>query len=337
MRTLLTVLVLGALGFPPLLADQIVLQNGDRITGEVVKLDGKTVEMKAAGGATHTIPRDQIATIATEKEMVIGLPDGRLVNGRVESPQPARIRVVPVTGDPFEIGMAELSAINPVEKEKTEWERWSAKITIGATVKDGNSHSKTASARGFLSRRGERTRLSFRAGWDYVQTEGVLSERSTFGEGRFDYFLTKKLFAYTAHLFEGSYSQRLDLRYTGSLGLGYQFIEEKTVNLSAGAGLAYVNEKYRESVNDDEYVAGTATLHFDWKITNWLTFVEDATVYSGLKKAEDFRGVSESSLTAALTNHLGATAMVVFEYDNTPAAGRKRTDTTYILGLTYTM
>ncbi|MBN1422101.1 MAG: DUF481 domain-containing protein [Planctomycetes bacterium] len=337
MRKFPFVLLVGVLVAAPALADQVVLQNGDRITGEVVKLDGKTVEMKAEGGAAHTIPRDQIATIATENEMVIGLPDGRLVNGRVESPQPSRVRVVPVTGDPFEIGMSELSAINPVEKEKTEWERWSAKATLAVTIKDGNSHSKTASARGFLSRRGENTRLSFRAGWDYVQTEGVLSERSTFGEGRFDYFITKRLFAYTAHLFEGSYSQRLDLRYTGSLGLGYQFIEEKTMNLSAGAGAAYVKEQYKDSANDDEYVAGTATLHFDWKITDSLLFVEDLTAYSGLERVEDFRGVSETSLTATLTNHLGATAMIVFEYDNTPAAGRKRTDTTYILGLTYTM
>lgn len=334
----------------PARADRIVLANGDRITGEIVAMDAEKVQIKGAGGGEHTIPRAGIRSIRTDRQVTVVLPDGRVVRGKIEAVQPARARVVATGAAPVEVAIADLRAINPPppEPEKTERDRWSGKLTAGLTIKDGNSNSKTASARGNLVRRGEKTRLTFRAGWDYIEQEGDLTDRSTFGEGKADYFFTKRFFGYTSHLFEGNYAQDLHLRYTGGVGGGYQFVEDERTNLFAEAGLSYVSEDYNTNrsalfaippgspvSSDDEYASARGAVHFEHKITESLVFTEDLTVFPGLEDAADLRAISESALTATITNHLGATAMIVFEYDNTPASGRGRRDTTYILGITY--
>src|SRR5580692_2704559 len=76
-RTLIAFLFLDSLAIFPPLADQIVLKNGDRVTGAVVKKDGKDLTVKAEQLGDVTIPWDQVTSIKTDKPVNVVLGDGR--------------------------------------------------------------------------------------------------------------------------------------------------------------------------------------------------------------------------------------------------------------------
>ena len=62
-------------------ADQITLKNGDRVTGTIVKSDGKTLVFNGALVGEVTIALENIAEIVTDKPLYVGLSDGRTIEG----------------------------------------------------------------------------------------------------------------------------------------------------------------------------------------------------------------------------------------------------------------
>src|SRR5215472_3455628 len=67
----------------PLFADQITLKNGDRLTGTVVKSDGKTLVIHTDAAGDVELKLDSIQEIKTEAEEHVGLKDGKTAVGPV--------------------------------------------------------------------------------------------------------------------------------------------------------------------------------------------------------------------------------------------------------------
>src|SRR6185369_3677074 len=64
-------------------ADQIVLKNGDRLTGTIVKSDGKTVVFKSDLVGEVIVAMDNVQDITADKPLYLTLTDGRIVSGLV--------------------------------------------------------------------------------------------------------------------------------------------------------------------------------------------------------------------------------------------------------------
>src|SRR3982751_3755510 len=65
------------------LADQIVMKNGDRVTGNIVKKDGKSVSIKSEQFGLITAAWDQVQSISADKPLTVVLQDGKTVQGTV--------------------------------------------------------------------------------------------------------------------------------------------------------------------------------------------------------------------------------------------------------------
>ena len=73
-KPLLFVAVIVVLLCPQLLADQVVLKNGDRLTGNIVNSDGKTLTLKSEFAGEVKIQWDAITEITSSQ---LSLPDGK--------------------------------------------------------------------------------------------------------------------------------------------------------------------------------------------------------------------------------------------------------------------
>ena len=69
----------------PLYGDQITLQNGDRITGTVVKKDEKILTFESDVFGPITLPWSKVQSLTTEKPVFVELPDKQIVMGTIES------------------------------------------------------------------------------------------------------------------------------------------------------------------------------------------------------------------------------------------------------------
>jgi ribosomal protein S1 len=80
----LSYLVMAAILLAGLLqADQITLKNGDRVTGKIVKKDGDKVTFNSELLGEVTIPWTAVTNISSDEPLVVILPEGKTVSGKI--------------------------------------------------------------------------------------------------------------------------------------------------------------------------------------------------------------------------------------------------------------
>ena len=71
---------------PVLAADQVVLTNGDTITGAIVKKDGATLTIKSEFLGVVTMPWSAVKSLRSEAELNVVLPAGQTVKASFPPP-----------------------------------------------------------------------------------------------------------------------------------------------------------------------------------------------------------------------------------------------------------
>jgi small nuclear ribonucleoprotein (snRNP)-like protein len=68
-----------------LFADQVVLKNGDRLTGTIVKSDGATLLIKTEFAGDVTIQWSAVQDISSSEELHLSLKNGKELVGRIST------------------------------------------------------------------------------------------------------------------------------------------------------------------------------------------------------------------------------------------------------------
>ena len=79
-KTILIFIACGLSGVA-LWADQIVMKNGDRVSGSIVRKDAKTLTIKSEHFGVVTLPWAEVATVTADKPLNVVLADGKTVQG----------------------------------------------------------------------------------------------------------------------------------------------------------------------------------------------------------------------------------------------------------------
>src|SRR5260370_33241622 len=66
-------------------ADQVTMKNGDRLSGGIVKYDGKNLVFRSELAGPVTIPWDAVTAIDSSAPLNVGLKDGQVIVGAVST------------------------------------------------------------------------------------------------------------------------------------------------------------------------------------------------------------------------------------------------------------
>ncbi|MHC4598993.1 MAG: hypothetical protein ACYS47_08315, partial [Planctomycetota bacterium] len=191
------VLVIGlSLASPALFADDVVLKNGDKVSGNVQKLEGGKLAFKTAHGEL-AIPQAEVASLTMKK--------GLLVKVGGSTPKPGAIATDPSGRWEWEgkkVSIADLVSIHPVPEEPkppAEKERWSGNLGLSVVWTDGNTHNLSVHGSAGVTRdqakEGESFKNKFHLDlkYDYGVSGGVQIKRQGFGGAKWDVFLHPSL------------------------------------------------------------------------------------------------------------------------------------------------
>jgi putative salt-induced outer membrane protein YdiY len=314
-------------------ADEILFLNGDRISGKVVGAAGGKLIVKTDVAGEISVDLSKVKTFSTDDPIVLRAGDATL-RSKVTGSADGTVQIVPVPGGtPQAVALKEVTQINPPPV------KWTGDLTLNALVTSGNSKTENIGATFNAARRSEQDRITLGAGYYYGRQEDRdTGDKDTtidnvFGAAKYDYFLTKQLYLYGGVRAERDRIADLDLRFTPSIGLGYQWYETPTFNLSTEAGLAWVYEDYRNADSDDHFAARLA-YHVDWtphqavKLFHnfeWLPAVDDPF--------DDYNLNADAGLRATITRGFFAEMKIEFRYDSIPAPGSEKDDVRYLLGV----
>jgi Protein of unknown function, DUF481 len=123
--------------------DVIVMMNGDRITGEVKRLENGVlqVELDYVDG-TIAIDWQKVLRIETTALFLVQLQDGSTYSGTIvgfDSPAGAPIRITIQAEGEQSVTFERSKAVRITETSARVWQRLSGNITAGATYSKGNS------------------------------------------------------------------------------------------------------------------------------------------------------------------------------------------------------
>jgi putative salt-induced outer membrane protein YdiY len=321
----------------PLVADEVYLTNGDRITGKVKTFaDGKlTIESDLAG--TITVGLSNIATLKTSQPVEVHLSDGTSFKKQISRAETGRFAV---EGDQTlkaqDFNVAAIVAINPPVKEEPKWH---GDISGALISTHGNTNINTQSLSINLNKRTEKDRSLLSTDYLYgKQRNSTTGEKEVTQDewkmrGKYDYFFTKKAYGFLEGRYERDRIAELQRRVVVGAGAGYQWVESEPFNFSTEAGIASRYETYYNETPSSSQLSLQVGYHLDKKLNKTLTFINDLTYYPAFEQFSDYYLTTTAELRAKVTELIFANFKVVFDYDATPAEGKGNTDVKYIFGV----
>ena len=315
---------------------EVLLSNGDRLSGVVEKIVEGKLHLKSDMVGDVVIDMKDVKTFSIDEAGKIVLGDGTVLNRRIGSSDEGKVSLVGgeiIKGQ--EVALGDIASLNAPEDEAPKWD---GSVSVGWTSVHGNTRSETIQASMSTSLRRDTDRTTFGADFGRGKQEDpdTGEERTTEDwwktRGKYDFFFGEKLFGFVEGRYETDKIADLDRRVILGSGLGYQWIESDGMNFSTEAGLAHLSEKFSDGRSNDSITA-QAGYHFDVKISENVDFINDLTYYPSVEEFSDYYLTSTAELRTYLTENMFANLKVLFDYDSTPAAGKGGTDVKYILGV----
>jgi uncharacterized protein DUF481 len=170
---------------------------------------------------------------------------------------------------------------------------------------------------------------------DPVTFDTATTQRQMGESFKYDYFLSKKLYAYGMEAAEKDAIADVDLRFTAGAGAGWQVIESVETNFNVEGGLGWFEEKHSGPTPTDEGLSARVAYHFDHLIFKKYetAFFNDAVAYHIFDDPHDYLVHFKAGLKEKLTDSFFAQQWVDWTWDSTPAAGKKRDDVVYYFGI----
>jgi hypothetical protein len=181
-------------------AGEIIFKNGDRLTGKITSMaDGKmTIETELAG--TITVDIANVRTFSTDEPVEMHLNDGTVLKQPVTT-APVEGTVATSGSDAIaaqQVEIADVTTINPPPV------KWTGALSAGVLITQGNSETSQVSVNFDAMRRAEKDRIT--AAGQYLhgrQEDPDTGEDETttdnwFVSGKYDYFVSEKLYWFTA-------------------------------------------------------------------------------------------------------------------------------------------
>ncbi len=327
------------------LADQVTLKNGDRITGAIVKKDGKTLTIKTDSFGTVAVPWEQVVALESGEPLNVVLPDGKTVQGTFETSD-GRI-VLKETRQT--LTPADVVTIRNADEQRAYerllrpgWgELWAGTATIGFAGTQGNAQTRTFTV-GLNAARTTKTdkaSLYFNAVKASASINGVNAETAQAVRGGWVYNRTvsSRLFVNTFNDYEYDRFQDLDLRFVLGGGLGYSVWKEERGRLDFTAGAAYSRAKFSPPSPEPEFTRNSAEAYWgedsSYKLSAATSLVQSFRMFNNLSDTGQYRMNFDLGANTKLLKWLTWNLSFSDRYLSNPVPGRKTNDIMYTTGI----
>jgi putative salt-induced outer membrane protein YdiY len=349
----LTCLVYLCLAAGPVLADQITLKNGDRLTGKVVKSDGKTLVLHTEAAGDVTIQFGAIGQISTDQELHVGLKDGRTAVGTVATSD-GKLEVATRSGT-VETPKDEVAVIRNAA-EQTAYDEslhpglrhgWDGGINVGFALARGNSQTENLAVAFNAVHPTLNDKITLYTSSVYTKNDAPGANPSTVanlaqGGIRYDRNVRPRLFVFVAADFMADALQGLNLRSVGSVGFGFHAIKSEKTTLDLLAGGNFTDENYTETVTNPPPLTRKVVHNFGGltlgeelmhKMGASTVLMQKLYFFPDLTDSGQYRGTFDFGTVTKISKRLGWQNQFSDIYVTNPPPGKKQNDVIFTTGL----
>jgi putative salt-induced outer membrane protein len=328
-----------------LYADRIILKNGDRVTGSIVKKDGANLTVKSELFGEIVMAWDKVDSVKTDAPLNVATKDGKtvqgtlaLANGVVDLTTPAAKQTVPV---------ADVTAIRNADEQKAferlgnpGWDQlWVGSGTVGFSGSKGNAQTLTFTT-GVNAQRVTRTdkmTVYFNSIKASAFSSGKDSNTAQAARGglAYDHNIGPRLFVNVFNDYEYDKFQNLDLRFVLGGGIGFHAIKTDRSIFDILGGADYNHSSFSTPATTQSAEAFFGD-DYNRKIGKLASFNQTARMFNDLTTTGNYRVNFDAGTSVKLLKWLNWNLAFSDRYLSSPAAGRKANDILYTTGLGFT-
>ena len=323
----LLITLLTAIPFP-VQAAVVLLKNGDRITGRVIKMQDKRLEIDTPSAGIIKIKWEEVQSLTTERPMSIKL------YGEADIPEDAGERrldriIVNTLGGEGAIPLEDVRAINFAENDYRGY------LSAGGNQTSGNTKTQALNISGTLTYRRLEHRYYLDGKYNRAEADGKDTANNGALNIQYDYFMARRVYVGGINLSETDQFQDLSLRNTSSLVLGYDLLDREHHNLTIAAGPAAV---YQDFTAGPATVTPSSTLMWRYK---FMFRGDDVVFFHKLQSFKDLghgaatRVNADQGFKVKILNNWWINLEYDLRYNSEPVAGKQTVDTNIIFGFSY--
>jgi putative salt-induced outer membrane protein YdiY len=329
-----------------LFADQIVLKNGDRLTGSIEQSDDKTLVIKTEFAGEVTVQWPAVQEINSTQHLYVTLSDGKTVVGTVTTSDGNLAVVTANAGTLTEPKSAVSKLFGEAEQAAYEkslhpglLEGWKGGANVGFGLTRGNSQTKNLDIAFTADRKTLHDHLGLYTNSVYAANDApgatpATTANAVQGGIRYDHDFTPRLFVYVGADFQTDALQTLDLRSVFGGGLGVHAIKSDRTTLDLLGGINYTREKY-SLLPSRSFAAASMGEELSHKLGVNTVLTEKLYFFPDFNDPGEYRATFNFGTVTKISKWLGWQNAFGDIYVTNPPAGAKQNDILLTTGLNF--
>lgn len=311
-------------------AQTIVLDNGDRLTGTIIRMSDGILQFSTGYAGTITIAWKKVQEIRSDEPLNIRL------NGNGTFPVNTLLR----NNDTLLLDnrvepASRLSQINPDDWETGKAARINGEINGAVKFDRGNSHENRTNIASNIEWKKLTHRIRLAAELEYNKTNNIqtMSRRSL--DTSWDNHFSKNLYYGATTSYRTNRITELDHRWSIGPYTGWNLLGNNRTRLSAENGIEYTTESY-QSRSDQTYLSDAWRMDFSHFIIPGKLEIYHRN--KGLLSLANTGGLSFdtwSGIKLPIAGGLQTSAELKSSYNSEPLNGARSWDTTWRMRLGY--
>jgi putative salt-induced outer membrane protein YdiY len=323
------------LSFPALAADQVVLTNGDTITGAIVKKDGGKLTIKSDFLGEVTMPWSAVKSIRSDAELSVVLPSGETVKGKIAT-----------AGDQLQIAagagtktapLAGVAALRDAGEQHNFkrllhpglLELWSGNFDIGLSLARGNARSDllTTAFTAGRSTRADKITLYFNQIYSTARVNNLTSTIASAVRGGWKYNrnVSPRMFLTGFNDYEHDRFQDLNIRFVAGGGAGIRAVKSERTQLDFDAGIDYQRENFLNGLNRNSAEVNFGDNLF-YKVSKGTSVTQSMRLFTNLSDTGSYRLNFDIGSSTVLKKWLAWHVTASDRFISNPVQGRQRND-----------
>lgn len=328
-------------------ADWIVLKDGDRVSGKILKKDGKNVTIQSRHFGTLTVPWESVAAVETDQPVNVVLPNEETFKASLQT-RNGQIQVAPEEGTPRTVRPSEILALRNNAEQRT-YERllrpgimdlWAITGSFNIAGATGNADTSTLTTPLNLVResRTSRTAMYFNLIRSTALVDDVEGEtaKAVRGGWSFSRNVLRKLSVRGFNDYEFDKFQALDLRTVFGIGLGWELWHAERASLALVGGSAWNREKF-DPTDGDPFVRNSSEGYWgndlNYSLSSRTNLVQGFRMFNNLSKRGEYRMNFDVAAKTKLSRWLDWNVTLSDRFLSNPVEGRLNNDFLYSTGL----
>ncbi|MCL4841240.1 MAG: DUF481 domain-containing protein [Bryobacteraceae bacterium] len=332
----------------PALADQIVLKNGDKLTGQIISSDAATLTLKTEYAGDIKIKRDSIASIAADAPLNVQMADKTVVATVAPAPEPEKVVIQAPGAEAVTAPIAEVAAFRNDPSQRAyerELERnlhprlndfWQGFVSFSVAGASGNADTATYSTSLAASRAAGKNKMALYFNQVYATQStkepfGATANRLS-GGYRLDRDVSRRMFVFATTDFDYDQFLDLDLRSVLGGGLGFKVWKSNRGFLDIGSGGVFNREKFGSGLIRK---AGELLINEELglKVNSRLKLSQRMSLYPNLSDTGQYRLNLDTGASMPVFGWLEWNIGFSSRYLSNPPPGLKSNDLLYTTGI----